>query len=62
MCNPVLSSLSEPRLSASEACGARFSVSGKGCPPWDRLAVQLPPVSGMWSGIGDGFDGIVGDQ
>eukprot|EP00241_Pyramimonas_parkeae_P023361 CAMPEP_0114319410 /NCGR_PEP_ID=MMETSP0059-20121206/25225_1 /TAXON_ID=36894 /ORGANISM="Pyramimonas parkeae, Strain CCMP726" /LENGTH=288 /DNA_ID=CAMNT_0001446413 /DNA_START=57 /DNA_END=924 /DNA_ORIENTATION=+ len=54
----------------------RVRGSGKGCPPWDRLAVQLPPVSGtwdrlavqlppvsgMWSGIGDGFDGIVGDQ
>eukprot|EP00238_Polyblepharides_amylifera_P007619 CAMPEP_0196593236 /NCGR_PEP_ID=MMETSP1081-20130531/75112_1 /TAXON_ID=36882 /ORGANISM="Pyramimonas amylifera, Strain CCMP720" /LENGTH=249 /DNA_ID=CAMNT_0041917167 /DNA_START=418 /DNA_END=1167 /DNA_ORIENTATION=+ len=40
----------------------RVRGSGKGCPQWDALAVQLPPTKGMWSGLGDGFDGIVGEQ
>lgn len=40
----------------------RVRGSGKGCPPWERLAVQLPKTDGIWKGLGDGFDGFVGEQ
>jgi len=40
----------------------RVRGSGKGCPPWERMAVQLPKTEGMWAGMGDGFDGFVGEQ
>lgn len=35
----------------------RVRASGRGCPPWDVFAKQLPPASGMWTGFMDGFDG-----
>lgn len=37
----------------------RVRASGKGMPPWFRIANELPPLRGMWSGFGDGFDGPV---
>jgi len=37
----------------------RVRASGKGTPPWFRIANELPPIEGMWSGLGDGFDGPV---
>ncbi|VFR02041.1 unnamed protein product [Cuscuta campestris] len=37
----------------------RVRGSGVGYPPWNALAVQLPLVKGMWSGLLDGMDGSV---
>ena len=37
----------------------RVRSSGKGIPPFDRFAAELPPVD-SWSGMLDGFDGKVG--
>ena len=39
----------------------RVRASGKGIPPFDRFAEELPPVEGAWgSTIMNGFDGRVG--
>jgi len=40
----------------------RVRGSGKGCPPWEKMAMQLPKTEGIWAGLGDGFDGFVGEQ
>ena len=37
----------------------RVRGSGSGCPPWDRLAAQLPPSDGFFGGLFDGMDGKV---
>ncbi|XP_078427725.1 LOW PSII ACCUMULATION-like protein [Wolffia australiana] len=37
----------------------RVRGSGIGCPPWNALVAQLPPVKGIWSGLLDGMDGRV---
>lgn len=37
----------------------RVRASGRGCPPWDIFAAQLPPVEGFFSGLWDGMDGRV---
>ena len=37
----------------------RVRSSGTGTPPWERFAVELPPVD-SWGGVMDGFDGRVG--
>ena len=40
----------------------RVRASGRGVPPWFRIANELPPLEGMWSGFGDGFDGPINLQ
>ena len=37
----------------------RVRASGRGMPPWFRIANELPPLEGLWKGFGDGFDGPV---
>lgn len=37
----------------------RVRGSGVGCPPWNALVAQLPPVQGLWTGLLDGMDGRV---
>ncbi|CAM6104727.1 unnamed protein product [Calypogeia fissa] len=37
----------------------RVRGSGVGYPPWERFAVQLPPMTGMWKGPLDGMDGRI---
>lgn len=51
----------EKGLYISLRMDGRVRGSGTGSPPWDRLAVALPPVSGpgAWGGLLDGFDGSV---
>ena len=41
----------------------RVRASGKGMPPWQAFARQLPPLTGAngWAGFRDGFDGRVGE-
>mmetsp|Transcript_29085 Transcript_29085/g.94965 ORF Transcript_29085/g.94965 Transcript_29085/m.94965 type:complete len:296 (-) Transcript_29085:1551-2438(-) len=38
----------------------RVRGSGKGAPPFARLASELPPMEGMWATLGAGMDGSVG--
>ena len=38
----------------------RVRASGRGCPPLDQFAVQLPPTDGFFGGFLDGMDGRVG--
>ncbi|GAB4820806.1 hypothetical protein N2152v2_007852 [Parachlorella kessleri] len=37
----------------------RVRASGTGCPPWQKFALQLPPVEGVFGGFLDGMDGRV---
>ena len=37
----------------------RVRASGRGCPPWDIFAAQLPPTDGFFGGLLDGMDGKV---
>jgi len=37
----------------------RVRGSGRGPPPWERLAASLAPMEGMWKGFLDGMDGRV---
>lgn len=37
----------------------RIRASGRGSPPWEQLAAQLPSVSGFFGGFLDGMDGRV---
>lgn len=38
----------------------RVRASGRGCPPLDQFAAQLPPTDGFFGGFLDGMDGRVG--
>lgn len=37
----------------------RVRASGRGCPPWDAFAAQLPPTDGFFGEFLDGMDGVV---
>lgn len=37
----------------------RVRASGTGTPPWQKFALQLAPMEGMWGGVMDGMDGRV---
>jgi len=37
----------------------RVRASGRGCPPWDAFAAQLPPTDGFFGEFLDGMDGAV---
>jgi len=50
---------SEQGLYVGLRLDGRVRASGRGCPPWDIFAAQLPPTDGFFGGLLDGMDGKV---